>query len=239
MATFVLVHGAWHGGWCWREVREGLERMGHRTYAPTLTGLGERAHLLSDDITLDTHIGDVAKIIDEAQLEEVVLVGHSYAGALVPGIAEKARDRVSKLVFYDAAILEDGESLFSLVDPTIVEERRRAANRLHNGLAIPVPAGDALGITDPDLWGKVAPRLTPHPISTYESVARLSGLPGAGFACVYIQCTAPAYGPLDWARDRARRYGWPIYDLPSGHDAMLIAPEKLVELLDRVVSGAA
>ena len=234
MATYLLVHGAWHGGWCWREVRAGLELLGHKTYAPTLTGLGERAHLLSADITLDTHIGDVAKIIEDEQLEEVVLVGHSYAGALLPGVAERLPDQISRLVFLDAAILKDGESLFSLVDPAIVEDRRREARRLHDGLAIPVPSGEALGIRDAALWAEVAPRLTPHPIATYDSPARLSGMPGAGLACDYIRCVEPEYAPLAWARERARHYGWPMHDLPSGHDAMLIAPADLVSLLDQV-----
>ncbi|MBX7502402.1 alpha/beta hydrolase [Qipengyuania sp. YG27] len=231
MATFVLVHGAWHGGWCWREVRAGLEEHGHRTFAPTMTGLGERKHLLSPDISIDILVKDLVNVLEYERLEEVVLVGHSFGGAVLPGVAECARGRIAKLVFLDAAVLEDGESIFAMVDPEIVEERMRAAKIRHDGLAIPLPTQADLGITDDQLWNEIEGLLTPHPIATYESPIRLSGKPGAGMKCEYIQCTSPEYAPLAWARERARSYGWPTRDIATGHDAMLTAPSVLVEML--------
>lgn len=232
MATFLLVHGAWHGGWCWDAVRKGLAHRGHASYAPTLIGLGERSSLLRPGLSLDAHVQDVASFFDDKPLQDVVLVGHSYAGALLPAIAEQARGRIAKLLFLDAAVLEDGESLFSMMDPKTVEQRRRDAVMVGDVPTFAVPPPQALGFSNDLQWARIEPRLTPHPLSTYETPLRLAGKPGEGMPCDYIRCTAPTYAPLGWARERARRYGWPMHDLASGHDAMLLAPDSLVDMLD-------
>ena len=103
MATFVLVHGAWHGGWCWKKVAPLLRSAGHEVYTPTLTGLGERDHLLTRDIGLDTHIQDIVNVLEYEELTQVVLVGHSYGGMVVTGVAERAHERLRQLVYLDAA----------------------------------------------------------------------------------------------------------------------------------------
>ena len=231
MSTFVLVHGAWHGGWCWREVRQHLEGRGHVTFAPTLTGLGERKHHLDRDVTVEVMVRDIAHLLEYERLEDVVLVGHSFAGVLLSPVAELVRDRLQQLVFLDAAILEDGESMFDMMDPDVVEKRRLQAEKLHEGLALGLPGQNDLGIEDDGIWSWVEPLLTPHPISSYETRVRLKAKPGEGIACEYIQCTRPEYGPLSWARERARGYGWPIRDIETGHDAMLTAPQALADML--------
>lgn len=231
MATFVLVHGAWHGGWCWRAVREQLESRGHRVFTPTLTGVGERKHHLSADIAIDTLVSDVAHVLEYERLENVVLVGHSFAGAIIPGVAERARERIAKLVFLDAAVLEDGESMFDMMAQEIVEQRRSQAEQLHDGIALPLPSREGLGIKDEALWSEIEPLLTPQPLSTYESKVQLEAMPGDGIACEYIRCADPEYAPLSWARERARGYGWPMRDIATGHDAMLTAPDDLTAML--------
>ena len=119
--TFVLVHGAWHGGWCWRRVGNLLERRGHKVFAPTLTGLGERSHLLSKEVDLDTHITDVVNLIRWEELTDIVLVGHSYGGFVISGVAERAEPAIAAIVFLDAFVPEHGDSMASHGTPATRE----------------------------------------------------------------------------------------------------------------------
>src|SRR5262245_35158330 len=109
--TFVLVHGAWHGGWCWRRVTDLLEKKGHKVFTPTMTGLGERSHLIDPKINLATHITDIVNVIKWEGLKDIVLVGHSYGGSVVSGVAEQAGDAIGSIVFLDAFLPENGDSL--------------------------------------------------------------------------------------------------------------------------------
>ena len=231
MSTFVLVHGAWHGGWCWRWVREHLENQGHLVYTPTMTGVGEKAHMISPDITLDTVINDVIETITDEDLTNVILVGHSFAGPVISSVAERLASRIDQLIYLDAAILENGESMFSCIPQRIVAERQRQTDETSGGLSIPVPTAEKLGITDQEQWNYVQRNLTPHPISTYKSPLILAGKPGEGFRCTYIACSKPLYEPLTWARKRAKEYGWKIIELETGHDAMINSPESVSDLL--------
>src|SRR3954454_19634713 len=117
MATFVLVHGAWHGSWCWKRVRKALQMRGHDVFTPTLTGVGERSHLLSPDVTLDTHIEDVVNLIAWEELSDVVLCGHSYGGCVITGVADRLPDRVGAMVYLDAFVLEHRQSLHDTLPP--------------------------------------------------------------------------------------------------------------------------
>jgi pimeloyl-ACP methyl ester carboxylesterase len=127
--TYVLVHGAWHGGWCWKEVAEALRGMGHRVSTPTQTGLGERKHLLSKDITLDTFAVDIVNHIEAEELNGVILVGHSFGGTSITGAADKISNRIRHLVYLDSVILENGQSLFSVLPPDLVAARRKTVVR--------------------------------------------------------------------------------------------------------------
>jgi pimeloyl-ACP methyl ester carboxylesterase len=127
--TFVLVHGAWHGGWCWRRVADRLTAAGHRVFTPTLTGLGERKHLMCASITLDTHVQDVCNLIRFEELSDICLVGHSYAGMVVSLVAEAMEDRISSFVFLDAFVPEDGETPLDLVSAQVQEGIRAAIAR--------------------------------------------------------------------------------------------------------------
>ncbi|HEU4946380.1 MAG TPA: alpha/beta fold hydrolase [Kribbella sp.] len=223
MTTYVLIHGAWHGGWCWDRVTERLVAAGHEVHAPTLTGLAERAELLTSEVGLRTHAEDVSTFLREKDLHDVVLVGHSYAGLVVREAADRCHDRVGRLVMVDAWAGRDGESLDSLapeffrtwVDSVTVDGR------------IAVPPASSVGVTDPDDVALLEARLTPHPRRTFSEPTRLTGAVDA-IPCQAVVCTPG--GPIPfaaWAKD----FGWPITELESGHDAMILQPAALADIL--------
>lgn len=231
--TYVLLHGAWHGAWCWRSVAELLRRAGNRVYTPTQTGLGQYRHLLSRAITLDTFIADVANLIEMEELSDVILVGHSFGGAVILGVADRMPDHIRHLVFLDSLILESGRSPFSTLTPEVIAARRKSADEKGLGIAFQVPPVTAFGIPDdhPEAaW--VRRHLTPHPVGTYESPLMLDHALGNGRPCTYIQCTNPVYAPLESSRQLARRqHGWNWQEIATGHDAMVLAPEELSQML--------
>ncbi|MDA8050820.1 MAG: alpha/beta fold hydrolase [Rhodospirillales bacterium] len=230
--TFVLVHGAFHGGWCWRRVAGRLRAAGHRVFTPTLTGLGARRHLLSTAVTLETFITDVVNLIEFEELEEAVLVGHSFAGIAISGAADRVPRCIRHLVYLDSLILEHGEAPFDIMAPAVVEERIRLARETSGGLSIPPPAPSAFGVPDgPDAeW--VARHLTPHPFATYSDRLRLAHPAGNGLPRTYICCTDPIYVPLEAARRRVKAStGWGWREIPTGHDAMVTMPGPLAGML--------
>jgi len=231
-STFVLVHGAWHGGWCWQRVAGPLRARGHRVTTPTQTGLGERAHLLSPAITLETFVADLVNHLVFEDLNDVILVGHSFAGASIAGAAERARDRIARLVYLDAMVLEAGMRPIDQLPPEVARTRQALAERTSGGLSLPPPDPDAFGVTDPDEAAWVSARLTPHPWSTYTSALPITGPVGAGLPCRYVLCSAPRYTAIEAALAEARAAGWPIDTLAAGHDAMITDPGAVIALLD-------
>src|ERR1700757_751905 len=150
METFVLVHGAWAGSVVWRQLEPRLRGAGHEVYAPTLTGIGERKHLLSRDIDLDTHIEDVIGVIDEEDLSDIVLVGHSYGGMVITGVADRVPEKVASLVYLDAFVPESGQSLLNVLPPNL----RLATLPSEDWLVAP-PTSAAFGLKRPEviaLW---------------------------------------------------------------------------------------
>jgi pimeloyl-ACP methyl ester carboxylesterase len=230
--TFVLVHGAWHGGWCWSKVASILRGRGHSVFTPTQTGVGERSHLLSKSIDLDVFITDIANVLKWEDLSDVVLVGHSFGGNAVSGVADRMRDRIRRLVYLDAVVLENGQSVFGQLPKDVVEARTKAAQETSGGLSIPAPSPSAFGITDPAQTQSVASRLTPHPFNTYVSPLKLENKVANGLPVSYIVCTDPIYKALEKTRNWVKAAGWKMTEIRSGHDAMVIAPERLAELLD-------
>lgn len=235
-SRFVLVHGAWHGGWCWDRVAGRLRAEGHVVLAPTLPGLGERAHLLSSALTVDACVEDLQRQIEAWSGEPVVLVGHSFGGSVALGVADRSPKRIERLVLLDALVLENGESAFSTLEPEIVAARRRAVAERGGGLAMPVPPVSAFGVPEehPDAV-LMRHRLTPHLVATYESPLTLRHPVGNGRPCVYIHCTRPDYAPLEASRLRARtRTDWAWLEIATGHDAMITAPDLLSDMLARL-----
>lgn len=231
--TYVLLHGAWHGAWCWRHVAAGLRARGHAVFTPTQTGLGERHHLLSRDITLDTFVADVVNAIEAEELEDVILVGHSFGGLGITGAADRIPGRIRHLVYLDSMVLEGGQSAFGRLPEDVVAARRALIAKEGGGIALPPPPVSAFGIPeDHPLAPWVRRRLTPHPAGTYESPLLLRHPVGNGLPRTYIACTAPLYGPLEGARQWVKRQpGWTWLEIATGHDAMVTAPEELTRML--------
>jgi len=230
--TFVLVHGAWHGGWCWSRVADRLRGAGHRVFTPTLTGLGERKHLISKDITLDTFTMDIVNVIEMEEVTDIVLVGHSFGGSPISGVADTMPERVKHLVYLDSLIVEPGKSPFDSLPPDVVAARLKAAQETSGGVSLPSPPANAFGVSDPQDIEWLTRRLTPHPLGTYTSPLNIKGPIGNNLPCTYLSCVDPAYPALNSSRDWAKtQKGFTYVELNSGHDAMVSAPDELTKML--------
>jgi pimeloyl-ACP methyl ester carboxylesterase len=230
--TYLLVHGGFLGGWCWSKVASILRGRGHTVVTPTQTGLGERRHLLSKAIDLDLFVTDLTNVIKYEDLNDIVLVGHSFGGGPISGVADVMRDRIRQLVYLDALILENGQTIFDKLPKDVVEARVKAAQDSSGGLSVPPPPPSALGVSDPAQTQFVQNRLTPHPFSSFVSPLRLTNKVGNGLPTTYIVCTDPFYAPTESGRTWAKAAGWRMLEIKSGHLAMVIAPDRLADLLD-------
>ena len=231
--TYVLVHGGFHGGWCWRDVATRLRARGHAVYTPTQTGCGERSHLLSKAITLATFVDDIANVIKWEDLDDVVLVGHSFGGSAISGVADRMPERIRQLIYLDAVIIEGGQTVFGFFDREVVAARTKAA-QASGGLSIEPPPPSAFGILDEAQARFVQAHLTSHPLSTYTSPLNLAHPVTNGVPAVYVQCTDPVFASLQPARDWVKANGMKTVEIHTGHDAMITAPELLTDLLDRL-----
>ena len=231
---FLLIHGAWHGGWVWNEISEILNYQGYSVSTPTLTGLGEKKHLLSSKITIDTFIEDVVNHIIFENLNNIILVGHSFAGSVISGVADKLKDRIQKLIYFDAVILKDGQKPFDIAPKELVKQRIELAKRFGNGISIPAPSADAFGVFDVKKSLLLKEKLTPHPLSTYQSKLTIKNEIGNGIPLFYIFCNDPVYKSLESSREVVRKMKWPIFELNAGHDAMLTHPKETLNLLMKI-----
>ncbi|MBL8154628.1 MAG: alpha/beta hydrolase [Anaerolineae bacterium] len=242
MATFVLVHGGWHGGWCWKRVAPHLQAAGHVVYSPTLTGLGERSHLASPEINLSTHIQDILNVLIYEDLTDVVLVGHSYSGMVIAGVADRASERVTRLVYLDAFVPEDGQSLQDIFRPPYGEGVNLEA-LLVDGWRLPYPFLERpFGITSEADVQWVLDKITPQPVNTLLEPVHFTNGGAPAIPRTYIYLRSPGGQPPDtefvWFAERARTQpGWTYHELVSGHDAMLIIPEAVAALLLEGVPG--
>ncbi len=230
----MLVHGAWHGGWCWRRVADRLSAAGQRVFCPTLTGLGERAHLLTAEVNLDTHIRDVLGVLEAEELENAVLVGHSYAGLVISGVAARVPQRLGQLVYLDALLVEDGGSWAEAFPPAVSEARRRSVVQTDGVRTLPPPDPVIYGFRDPADEAWLRRRLTPHPFAPFEQKVRWHGALGNGLPKVYVDCTSPVLDALAPMKARYRGRGdWEFIELQTGHDLMVSAPEETAQILLR------
>lgn len=228
MAPIVLVHGAWHGGWCWQRLAPLLRDRGHEVHRPTLTGLGDRAHLrplLGDALGLDTHVDDVVGLLEHEDLHDVVLVGHSYGGMVITGVADRAADRLARLTYLDAFLPEPGRSMFDVLRPERRDLFQEQARR--TGGLVPSPPPQAFGVSDPADAEWVAARLCPQPVRTFSQPLPLG--PARALPRTYLHCTAGAvvatFAPF---AERVREDpAWDYVELDAGHDVMLTAPDVL------------
>jgi len=221
-STIVLVHGAWGGGWAFRRVEALLRERGHVVYRPTLTGQGERVHLASPDIGLETHIQDVVNVMLFEDLRGVVLVGHSYGGMVVTGVADRAADRVRKVVYVDAFVPGDGDSLMSLTG---------------SGGAAWLKSMEKDGFVVPP-WvrrGQAPPHDVPHPLRTLTDALSLKNEAAHRIPATYILTIEAGKEADDFSpqAERARARGWRVQQLQADHNPQWSAPEQLVDMLDR------
>ncbi len=238
MANFVLVHGAWQGGWCWQRVTATLQGQGHRVHAVTLTGLGERAHLLSPNITLNTHIDDVLKLIEAEELDDVVLAVHSYAGMIGTAVADRLSQCLKHLVYVDAVVPKPGES-WSSTQSSATRQQRLAAAQASEYFTFPAPDPEVFGLTGADhAW--VKRRQTPHPGKTYQApldfdVQRVAAVPRT-----FVNCSLPALATIEPSRQRVTDpQFWDgawlpdsrIVEIKTGHDPMVSEPVALARIL--------
>lgn len=237
-ATFVLVHGAWHGGWCWSRVAKLLRKSGHNVYTPTLTGLGERHHLLTPDVTLQTFVDDIANVLIWEDLSRVILVGHSFGGLVISGVADLIPERLQQLIYLDAFILASGVSTFDTLPQSIVDKLRATA-ALQAQPSLPPPKPSSLGLFEPEDVGFVQSRLTPHPLATYETALQLKHPVGNGLPCTYLHCSTPSFAAVEgsrlWVKENT---DWAFEELQAGHDAMVSAPGLLAECLNKLTYSA-
>lgn len=228
MADFVLVQGAWLGAWCWQRVLPGLWRAGHRAFAVPLSGVGERAAQFGPGIRLATHVQDVCAVIEAEELQRVVLLGHSYAGVVVTGVADRLPDRISRLVYLDAVVPRSGESWSSGHAPETQAQRRQAIADT-GGIA---PADPALFGLQGDDAAWLQRRQTPQPGGVYDDLLHFDEARWAALPRTFIDCTQPALKTIDAARRRVREQpGWQRLEIPTGHLPMVSAPEALLRHL--------
>jgi pimeloyl-ACP methyl ester carboxylesterase len=236
-AAFVLVHGTGGGGWYWQFIAPLLRAAGHDVYTPTLTGLGASSHLLHElnRISLDTHVKDVSNMLFCEDLSEVVLVGHSYGGMVITGVAAKEPKRLAQLVYFDAYLPLEEENEIALWPP---DQKERYSADVASGIRFRPPLQSSmLGITDPKMAKWVQERLPPHPYSTYEDPPASSTPESASIPRTYIHCTL---GPLSsWMEPfaaRAHKLKWNVHTMAVGHDVMITHPNELAEILLRIAN---
>ncbi len=249
----VLVAGACLGGWAWREVAARLRRDGHDVYSPTLTGLGERAHLARPEIDLETHVSDIVNVLEFEALEDVVLVGHSYAGAVITGVVERSSSRLNAVVYLDTAPLARGASVIEMMSERTREQQRRDVLADGDGWRWPVPDRRALetgafgstsGLAEHH-FELLAERATPQPYATFTSPLAPPREQQREVRRVGILCSAGGI-TLDTLRaliaegePRAAAFAdpcWELHELATGHWAMFSAPAQLAELLELVAA---
>lgn len=237
MATFVLVHGGMHGGWCYTRLAGVLREAGHEVHCPTLSGLGERRHLLHEGIDLDTHIADIVSYLFHEDLNDVYLAGHSYGGMVITGVADKALDRVGHLVFLDASHPRNGESLVD-VAPGMME-MAAGFMRTENGVEVvelPDPVAiEAFGLPDPEDYAWAKQRLAPQPWKCFTQKLRLERedeirrIPRTSINCTPTLSVRP-----DGLKHRCFEADY-VFEVDTGHDLMLTEPQRVAEMLIEVV----
>jgi pimeloyl-ACP methyl ester carboxylesterase len=235
MATILLAHGAWSAAWAWKKMRPLMASSGHAFFAPTYTGLGERSHLATPAVDLDTHIEDLLHVLFYEDLRDVVLIGHSYGGIVATGVADRARDRISQLIYLDAFVPENGQSLTDLV-PAEQNERTRAAVAKGDGWR--VPPNPTPGDTAPEDREWISERRVPQPLKCFEQPLVFAHgdlrLPRS-----YIRATATPHSPFAPFGERAQREpGWRYYEIGATHSPHVTAPDELMALLNRVITEA-
>ncbi len=237
MACFVLVHGAWQGGWCWKYVRPMLRAAGHTVYSPTLTGLGERAHLLDERVDLDLHIQDLLAVLECEGLSDVILCGHSYGGMVVTAIADRVPERLRSVVYIDGLVPVDGQCVLDVLPPEIASALKESARATSTCQVVaPGLAKDfAVNAADRD-W--VDQKNVDHPFRSFEQKIRLDRQKKSdvGRAYIYAAGWSPGLGAPFYETAR-NSDDWSAHRMECGHYAMIDQPQELTDILVSLAEG--
>jgi len=236
--TYVLVHGTWLGGWIWADVADRLRARGHRVFAPTLTGVGERRHLAHPGVGLDTHVADIVNVVEWEELDDVILVAHSFSGVAATGAVDRLRDRIRRVVFFDAVIPRPGRMTAVETEPDGSETERFRARRAKfiDGYLMDFwadyPIQMLIPDSRPDLQAKLRRRLTPHPAKAWTDVLVLQNGGWEGLPRTCIRAVGQTFAPSsDKMWSPAREPGWQLVELPVTRMAMLTEPDVLARCL--------
>jgi pimeloyl-ACP methyl ester carboxylesterase len=235
MASVVLAHGAWSSAWAWKKMRPLMRAAGHEFFTPSYTGLGQRAHLATPDITLSTHVQDVVSVLEFEDLKDVTLIGHSYGGMVATGVVDKARGRIAKVIYLDAFAPRDGQSLFDLTGPKAEGNMRAGAAKDGDGWKLPI--NPTPPDTSPEDVAWASPRRKPQPIKTFEERIRLTSTE-APPPRHYIY--AKKNGPGDVFRQFGERAkseaGWKYYEIDASHNPHITCPDALMKLISEIMA---
>jgi pimeloyl-ACP methyl ester carboxylesterase len=230
VSKYILVHGAWRGGWIWKRVRRVLQAQGHEVFTPTLTGVADRIHLSSPNVNLDTHITDVANLIRWEELSNVILCGHSYGGCVVSGVADRVPDHIDALVYLDAFVLENGQCLNDTIPPEVRSERLALAKEAGEGWKLPPISAEEFNVNPRDRdW--VNRQATWQSLACFEQPLRLTGALNQIKNVTYIVASGWSPSPFPQFHEKAKARGWRTIAIDCGHDVMLDRPEELAEHL--------
>jgi pimeloyl-ACP methyl ester carboxylesterase len=235
VATFVVAHGAWSSAWAWKKMRPLIRAAGHEIFTPSYTGMGERAHLANPAIDLDTHIQDVVAVLEIEDLRDVVLIGHSYGGAVATGIADRARAHIAQLVYLDAFVPRNGESVFDIQPAERADKMREAAREKGEGWRIPTSPMPPDTPADDVAWA--AHRRLPQPIKTFEQKLRLSGEAPPPRAYIYCKRFGPGDVFRPFAERAQRETGWRYFEIDASHNPHITAPDALMAILQQIVGA--
>lgn len=230
----VLVHGAFHGGWCWAQTAKDLTARGARVFTPTLTGLGDRKHLFSPSVNLATHVKDIVNLIEYEKLDDCVLVGHSYAGNVLTGVGDQLRDRIAHYIFVDASVPPNGSTTWgwALLNPGRAPGLMAEMEGPGHGMGIPPFPAQAFGVTDPQQAADLSARLTPMPRGTFTETIELHNRGTEGLKRSYLAAANPWYenmaGTVKWV---SKDPEWTFRSIDTGHDMMVTKPQETAEII--------
>jgi pimeloyl-ACP methyl ester carboxylesterase len=237
MSVYVLVHGAWGGSWCWKGIRRALQARGHEVFTPTLSGVGDRSHLLSPQVNLNTHITDVVNLIRWEELSDVILCGHSYGGCVVTGAADRVADRIGALIYVDAFVPDNGQSLHNTLPAEQRDAQVQGALEGGDGWRVPPIPAEVFNVNPRDRsW--VNQQRTLQSLATFQQPLQLTGALERIKDVTYILATGWEHSPFPQFYEKAKARGWKTLTMACGHDVMLDKPEELLEVLLAVTPTA-
>jgi len=234
MASIVLAHGAWSAAWAWKKMRPLIRAAGHDFFAPTYTGLGDRDHLARPEINLSTHIQDVLSVLEFEDLKDVTLLGHSYGGMVATGVADKAADRIARVVYIDAFAPRDGQSLFDLVGPKAEANMRAGAQKDGDGWKLPLNPMPPDTTPEDAAWA--VPRRRPQPIRTFEQKISLQSRNAPARHYIYAKKNGPGDVFRQFGERAKGEAGWKYYEIDASHNPHITCPDVLMALLTEIMA---